>query len=453
MLNLKGKNVLVAGLGLSGKAVLEMMSQSGANISVCDDRDIEWDDPRLYKKIKIMEIPAYFNRAAVPDEAWDYVILSPGIPMDSDFVINAKRRNATVLGELEFAYEISGGKFVAITGTNGKTTTTTLVGEIFDNSSMKSVVGGNIGVPVVSLLGEIDVDTVLITEVSSFQLESVRDFKPLIAAILNLTPDHLDRHKTMENYGKTKARVFENQDEGDYLIYNYDDAAVSSLIASAKAKKIPFSRTQELSMGVFVKDNQIVIKKEDGGLVKLVSTDDILIPGTHNLENVLAAAGITYFAGVTPEVIVRTIKEFVGVAHRLELVATKRGIRFVNDSKGTNPDASIKAIDAVGNNIFLIAGGYEKDSDFHDFIEKFHDRVKHLLLMGETKDRIEQVAIDVGFTHVTKCENMGEAVRLGYEYAEEGDTVLLSPASASWDMYKNFEERGDHFKEIIEELN
>lgn len=452
MLELKGKKVLIAGLGLSGKAVLEKLSTEGANIAVYDSKDIEWDDPRLYKKLEITQIPAYLNGINVPDENWDYVVLSPGIPMDAQFITNAAKGGSRIMGELELAYELGVGKYIAITGTNGKTTTTTLVGKIFSNAGEKNIVGGNIGTPVISSIDDSDEDTFLITEVSSFQLESVINFKPRISALLNLTPDHMDRHKNMENYGAVKARIFENQDKDDFLIYNYDDENVSKLVDSAKCTKVPFSRKNDLDIGAFVRDGNIVIKDQVGNITELISVDELMIPGPHNLENALAAAAISYFAGIDSRVIAATIKEFDGVSHRLELVTTKRGIKFVNDSKGTNTDASMRAIDAVGKGIFLIAGGFEKNSDFRPFIKSFDGRVKHLLLIGETAERIMADARELGFTNVTMCADMGECVRAGYEYADEGDTVLLSPASASWDMYKNFEERGDHFRKVVEEL-
>lgn len=452
MIEVKGKKILIAGLGLSGKAALYALSSMEANIAVYDSRDIEWDDPRLFKKIELSNTTAYLNGAEVPDEKFDYVILSPGISTDIYFVENAKKRGATIIGELELAYELGKGNYVAITGTNGKTTTTTLVGEIFKGTTKKTVVCGNIGTPVIETIDGADDDTVIVTEVSSFQLESINKFKPHVSAILNLTPDHLDRHKTIENYGLIKSRIFANQDENDYLIYNADDEIVSKLVNNAKSKLIPFSRHHQLELGAFVKDDKIVIKNSDGQLIELIGIDELKIPGSHNLENALAAAAITYFGGVDSKIITERLRTFTGVEHRLEIITTKNGVRFVNDSKGTNPDASIKAIDAIGGGIFLIAGGHDKGSDFHDFIDSFNGRVKHLLLIGETAELFKETAIELGFTKIDVCASMADAVRTGYVYAEKGDTVLLSPASASWDMYKNFEERGNHFRKLVEEL-
>ena len=460
MFDFEDKKVLIAGLGVSGKAVLEVLSKTDAIISVYDEKDIEWNDPRLYKKLEITDIPAYLNGIEVPDLDWDYIIMSPGIPMNSEFVIYSMKHNTKIIGELEFAYEMGKSRFVAITGTNGKTTTTTLVGEMYKNGNVKTIVGGNIGSPATSFISESDDDTVFVTEVSSFQLESIDKFKPYISAILNLTPDHMDRHKTMEKYGEAKARIFENQDMDDYLIYNCDDESVSSgLIEPAKTNKIPFSRKKELKTGAYVKDDKIVIGDLDGKVTEIAGIYELIIPGKHNLENALAASAIAYFGGIDVEAISKTLREFKGVSHRLELITTFNGIKFVNDSKGTNPDASMKAIDAVGHDIFLIVGGYDKYKDenkireaFGEFIGSFKGRVKHLLLIGETAEIIKDISESAGFTDVTVCESMNDCVRQANVFAKEGDTVLLSPASASWDMYKNFEERGDHFRKAVEEI-
>lgn len=451
MLELKEKKILIAGLGLSGKAVLEVLSATEANIAVCDTRDIEWDDSRLYKKIHITGIPAFLNGMEVPDEKWDYVILSPGIPLDTYFVENARKQGSVIMGELEFAFEMSDGRFVAITGTNGKTTTTTLVGEMFKNSGKKTIVGGNIGIPIISELSDIDNDTEVIAEVSSFQLESIINFRPAVSALLNLTPDHMDRHKTMDAYGAVKSDIFKNQTADDYLVFNYDDERVNELVSHANAIKIPFSRLEKLERGTYV-DNDKLIIRDNNIEIQIIHKDELLIQGNHNLENALASSAIAYFGGVDIPTIAQTLKTFSGVSHRLELIGIRRGIKFINDSKGTNPDASMKAIDAVGENIFLIAGGYNKNSDFSEFISSFKGRVKHLLLIGETKEIIKETAEKMDIDNITVCDNMAQAVRIGYEYADEGDTVLLSPASASWDMYENFEERGDHFRKVVEEL-
>lgn len=454
MENYKGKKILIGGLGKSGQAVFDVLSAEAEDVDiyVYDQNDIEQTDPNFWNKLIVQDIPAYIGGTAVPDLDWDIVILSPGIPVDSDFVRNAAARGTKIIGELEFAYESLKGNFIAVTGTNGKTTTTALLGEIFKKNGSDTIIGGNIGIPLISFAGIARDDTVIVSEVSSFQLETISHFKPKVSAILNLTPDHLNRHKTMEVYGETKARIFMNQNKNDYLVYNLDCPDIVALVRDANAALIPFSRLKEVENGAFIKDNRLVIK-DAKKLIDIVTISELKIPGEHNIENALAAAAMAYFAGVDPEAIRKTLREFDGVEHRLELVSTKNGVRFINDSKGTNPDASIKAIEAVGKDILLIAGGYDKKIDFHEFVKSFDGRVRELILVGETAELIKDTAEEMGFTDSFMCESMDEAVKTAYDHAVEGDTVLLSPANASWGMYKNYEVRGDHFKELVRELD
>jgi UDP-N-acetylmuramoylalanine--D-glutamate ligase len=451
MLELKSKKVLIAGMGRSGVAAFDAVATMGADISVYDEKDIEWEDPKLFAKLDGLGAVTYINGRPVDDLAWDYVILSPGVPPTLDLVETARKKGAKIIGELELSYELGHGRYAAITGTNGKTTTTTLVGEIFKAAGEKTVVAGNIGTPVLAKSTKATDDTWLVTEVSSFQLETVDKFRAHIAAFLNLTPDHMDRHGDMKTYGDTKARVFANQLPEGYLIYNADDEGVSALTKTAKSKLIPFSRKKELDLGIFVRGERIIIKTETEE-IDLLGVDEIFIPGKHNLENVLAAAAVAFAADIKPEVIAEAIRVFKGVEHRLEFVAKIDGVDFVNDSKGTNPDAAIKAIEAIPEGIILIAGGYDKHSDFTDFINAFEGKVKHMLLIGETAEQIKKTAEGLGFTNISMENDMGSCVRLGFELAGEGDTVLLSPACASWDMYTCFEERGEHFKENVREL-
>ncbi|WP_202931052.1 UDP-N-acetylmuramoyl-L-alanine--D-glutamate ligase [Aminipila terrae] len=395
----------------------------------------------------------YFGEEPSCIDEIDMMVLSPGVPTELGFVRKAVEKGVEVIGELEIAYRVGNGNYVAITGTNGKTTTTTLVGEIFKNSKRKTYVVGNIGVAVISMAISAELDSWLITETSSFQLETIKYFKPKISAILNLTPDHLNRHHTMENYAAAKAKVFQNQDEEGYYIANYDDPASFALSKECKrARVVPFSVKQKLSYGAFIADGHIVIINDAGDLITLCRADELQIPGTHNLENALAAAAISYFAGIDPAVITETLRNFQGVEHRLEYCGQVDGVKFVNDSKGTNPDASMKAIDAMKNNIILIAGGYDKGSDFTEFIKAFHGRVKHMVLLGKTAPIIKEQAEAVGFTSITMAKNMEECVGSAFKLAVPGDTVLLSPACASWDMYTCFEQRGEHFKNCVHGL-
>jgi UDP-N-acetylmuramoylalanine--D-glutamate ligase len=448
-----GKHVLVVGMGKSGVAAMKAFARAGAEVAVYDSKDIEWGDKDLFTRITDLGATPYFNGAEPPAVGWDYIIKSPGVPPDLGFIAAAREKGAVLMSDLDPAYEIADGDFVAITGTNGKTTTTTLVGEIYGAAGVPHAVTGNIGTPVIDTVGKAAPGTVFVTEVSSFQLDDAREFRPRIAAVLNLTPDHLDRHKTMERYGAAKAKVFAYQTEEDYIVYNADDELVTALVKGAKSKPFPFSRLKPVGDGAFVKDGRLVIADAaKGGLVDLIAVEELRIPGAHNIENALAAAAIAYCGGIAPKVIAESLKAFKGVEHRMEYVANIGGVKFVNDSKGTNPDASAKAIEASDTGILLIAGGYDKKSDFRPFVRGFGGKVKHLLLLGETAERFKEEAAAEGFTDATVCEDMGACVRLGLELAAPGDTVLLSPASASWDMYSCFEERGGHFKRIVEEL-
>jgi UDP-N-acetylmuramoylalanine--D-glutamate ligase len=461
----EGKRVLIVGMGKSGAAAMKAFASAGAEIAVFDSKDMEWNDRELFERVGEIGAVPYFNGKVPPHEGWDYIVKSPGVPPTLPFIAAAVECGAVLMGDLDPAYQFApeGAVFIAITGTNGKTTTTTLVGEIYKNAGAVSVVTGNIGTPVIESAVKAAYGTIFVTEVSSFQLEDSREFSPKVAALLNLTPDHLDRHGTMESYGAAKARVFAAQGAGDYIVYNADDELVCGLVKSAPSKAFPFSRTKELETGAFVKDGMIVLADSEAVVKKykgvgscettaLAAVGELRIPGAHNVENALAAAAIAYCGGISPKVIASTLKCFKGVEHRMEHVATIDGVRFVNDSKGTNPDASTKAIEASDAGILLIAGGYDKQSDFRPFVRGFGGKVKHLLLMGATAERFKSEAEQEGFTDVTLCEDMGACVRLGFELAERGDTVLLSPASASWDMYSCFEERGEHFKEIVEGL-
>lgn len=450
--NIKDKKVLVVGLGKSGIAAIEAMIKLQADVAVQDSKTEDAVDTDLLTYLKENDVECYFGRTPDDMTQFDMLVLSPGVPPELAFIEKAKSAGAEIIGELEVAYRFGKGQYVALTGTNGKTTTTTLVGEIFEKAGKETHVVGNIGVAVVSKSLDVDDDAWLVTETSSFQLETICDFKPVVSAVLNLTPDHLNRHKTMENYGAAKARIFENQDESQYLVINYDDKICFDLAKDCKAKVVPFSRLEELEFGAFVKDGYIVIKNEQGELIKFCKTDELHIPGTHNLENALAAAAIAYFAGLDADVITAALVEFQGVEHRIEFCGEVDGVRFVNDSKGTNPEASIKAIDAMKGGVVLIAGGYDKGSTFDELIKAFNGKVKHMVLLGKTAPVIKETAEKLGFTASVIVENMEQCVSEGFRLAEKGDTVLLSPACASWDMYKSFEQRGDHFKECVKNL-
>ncbi len=449
---MKDKKVLIIGLGNSGKAAAEAMVKMGAAVSVQDSKTEDKIDTQLLTFLRENNVECFLGKTPDDMGVFDMLIVSPGVPLDLGFIKEAKDAGAEIIGELEVAYRTGKGNYVAITGTNGKTTTTTLVGEIYKASGRPTHVVGNIGVAVISKALTAEEEDWLVTECSSFQLESIKEFKPEVSAILNLTPDHLDRHKTMENYGASKANVFANQDSGQYCVVNYDDKACFALAEKCVAKVVPFSRKEKLDFGAYVSEDKIVIKDENGSIIEFCRVDELQIPGAHNLENALAACAIGYFGGIETSVIIEVLKTFSGVEHRIELCDEIKGVRYVNDSKGTNPDAAIKAIEAMKENIILIAGGYDKNSEYDEFTAAFEGRVKALLLLGTTAAKIKAAAEKAGFTKATILNDMEDCVNEAYRIAEPGDVVLLSPACASWDMYKSFEQRGRHFKECVSRL-
>lgn len=452
METLEGKNILVVGFGRSGIAAIDALSKCGAQLSLQDSKKEE--DILEENKIFLNErnVTCYFAKAPEDMGVYDLVVLSPGVPLDMSFVKEAADKGVEIIGELELAYRCGSGKYIAITGTNGKTTTTTLVGEIFKNAGKYTKIVGNIGNPVITEAVKADENTWLVTEASSFQLETTETFQPVVSAILNLTPDHMDRHKTMENYGKAKAMIAANQTNDQYMVINFDDKECLKLSRTTKAKVVPFSRLETLKFGSFVKDDKIVVINEDEKLIEVCDVDELKIPGGHNLENALAAVAITYFAGIEVNDIAETLRTFDGVEHRLEFVEEVNGIRFVNDSKGTNTDAAIKAIEAMSTPIVLIAGGFDKNANFDEFIDSFGDKVKHVVLLGKTAGKIKATAEKKNYKNTIIVKDMKACVDEAYRLAEAGDTVLLSPACASWDMYNSFEERGRDFKNCVKGL-
>lgn len=449
-MNLKNKKVLVVGMAKSGIPTVKALSKLGAKIAV---NDIKSKDKLkdILNEIEDLCDEVILGSHPQEIEKYDLIILSPGVPTDLAFLKKAKQEKKKIIGELELAYSLSKGRYLAITGTNGKTTTTALTGEIFKNGGLKTFVVGNIGLAAISKALETTEDTNLVTEVSSFQLETIDTFKPRISAILNITPDHLNRHKTMENYIDAKANIFMNQDEDDILILNYDNDITRKLASKAKCKVIFFSRKEILEEGVYLEDNNIVVKNSNKKEI-ICNADDIYISGKHNLENSLAAAAFAINSGIKKEIIKYTLQSFKGVEHRTEYIGEINGIKFYNDSKGTNPDASIKAVEGLEAPLILIAGGMDKGSSFDEFVEAFDNKVKALILLGETAVKIKETAEKYGFNNIFMVENMEEAVEKAYHNASENDTILLSPACASWDMYESYEVRGRHFKDCVEKL-
>lgn len=452
-MNLKDKNVLVVGLAVTGVPLVRVLCQLGANVTVNDlkkEADLS-DSIQLLSDLKVDYILGKHPEDMALLEKIDLVVVSPGVPLDIAFINKIKDEKIEVIGEIELAYRLSKGNIVAITGTNGKTTTTALVGEIFKNAGKRTHVVGNIGLAFISKALETRPEDVIVIETSSFQLESIEKFHPHVAAILNLTPDHLNRHKTMENYKNAKFNIFKNQNANDIAVINYDDLVLREASKDLRGRKLYFSRKTILEEGVFVEGGSIVFVK-DGHKKEIVSTEEIFIPGNHNLENALAATAMALALKVDIHIIAHTLKTFKGVEHRIEFVDTINGVKFVNDSKGTNPDASIKAIEAMDRPILLLAGGYDKGSDFTEFIHSFNGKVRHMFVFGETAEALLATSKKLGFNDVTKVKDLQEAVLSAHNISNDGDVVLLSPACASWDMYENFEMRGKHFKEIVAQL-
>lgn len=440
-------NIIIVGLGKTGFCVLGYFIKQDVNIQVFDSKT-DYDSDKIAKLSSNKNVIFNLGKNPTGDEEADMVVMSPGISLDLEFVKKFISRNIEVTGEIELSYRYGNGRFVGITGTNGKTTTTTLVGDIFKAYKSDTKVVGNIGYPALEQAVVSDADTFLITELSSFQLESIKTFRPCISAILNITEDHLNRHKTMSDYMKAKFRIFENQSSDEFLVLNYDDELLRLNQSEIKPKIIYFSRKEILKEGIFVENEQIVAcignTKE-----YIMDVKDILLLGQHNLENVLAAVSISVLAGIDKSIIKQEVMNFRGVEHRLELVRTYNDVNYINDSKATNPDSSIKALEAMNTPVILIAGGMDKQSDYSSFIDSCIPKVKYLILLGETKDVIEKTAISKGLVSITKVEDMKQAVDVAFFKAKKGDTVLLSPACASWDMYESFEHRGKDFKNCV----
>ena len=444
----------VAGLGKSGISAANLLLKNGEEVILFDsnkelDKNAILDkfDKKYQERIKI--VLGDLNESDAKD--MKYCVISPGIDLEVDFVKTLKSCNIPIWSEVELGYKYSKGDLIAITGTNGKTTTTSLVGEIMSNFKESAFTVGNIGIPYTDIADKTNENTVTVLETSSFQLETIIDFKPKISAILNITPDHLNRHHTMENYIRVKEDIEKNQDENDFCILNYEDAALREFAKRAKAKVIFFSSKEKLSEGFYLEDG-FVVQNKGGVVTKLLDTGKLNILGRHNHENVMAAMAISYAYGVPMDIIVNTCYNFKAVEHRIEFVKEVNGVKYYNDSKGTNPDAAIQAVLAMPAATYIIGGGYDKSSEYDEWIESFGTKVKKLVLMGATADKIADCAKKHGFTNIEKVESMHEAVSLCASEAKAGEYVLLSPACASWGMFKNYEERGHIFKECVRDL-
>ncbi len=445
------KNVLVVGMAKSGVSAAILLKKLGADVIIQDikERDKLGDEPSM---LEALGIELYLGKN--PDDiltAFDLIVVSPGVPSDLPFFQKAKEHDIPVWSEIELGFSLCKCPVIAITGTNGKTTTTSLVGEIVKSYVSSAQIVGNIGIPFTDKVLGLNEESYVVAEISSFQLEHIHTFKPKISAVLNITPDHLNRHKTLENYIDAKKAIFQNQDQEDYLVLNYDDAECQKMKADANCKTVFFSRECELKEGIYVSD-QALYARFKGYDEKVIDINELQIIGNHNIENAAAAIAIALCADIPLAIIQNCLRQFKAVEHRMEYVTNIVGIDFYNDSKGTNPDAAIKSIQAIEKPIVLIAGGYNKGSDFSEWVKAFSDRVKYMVVIGEVADLIIDTAKVYNFQAFEKANTLRDAVSIAYSRAESGDCILLSPACASWDMFDNFEQRGDLFKEFVFEL-
>ncbi len=451
-MEIQNKKVLIVGTGISGAGAAELLADVGAVPILFDSNEqldvIAWKEKNeSLKNLTLL-------MGTVPEELKEEIallVLSPGVAADTPFVEEFTKRNIPVCGEIELAYTFAKGSVAAITGTNGKTTTTTLVGDIMRAYYDSVFVVGNIGNPYTKEALKTTEASVTVAEISSFQLETVQEFAPKVSAILNITPDHLNRHHTMDNYAKTKQAIAAKQTKEDTCVLNYEDPYTRSFGENCSARVVYFSSKRTLKEGIYLKDEDIYLAME-GKTEKLMNIHEMNLVGICNVENVMAAIVISLAMQVPMEIILRTVKQFKAVEHRIEFVATKNGVDYYNDSKGTNPDAAIQGIRAMTKPTVLIGGGYDKQNEYDEWIEAFDGKVKAFVLIGQTKDKIAACAKAHGVQNIIMAETFEEAFAVCVQQAEPGDAVLLSPACASWGMFPNYEVRGNLFKEYVEKI-
>ncbi len=447
-MELKGKRILVVGLGKSGVASAIFLRKQGAQVTVSDVRSVE---------ALAAELPALLNAGVMVEAGGhglltfrrqDWIVVSPGVPPDTPELEQARSFGTPVIGELELASRFLRGKILAITGSNGKTTTTALCGEIFRAGGLPTHVGGNIGVPVIALVPESSDEAWNVLEVSSFQLETIVDFRPEIAVILNITPDHLDRHGNLENYIAAKERIFENQTGDDFLVLNAENAETQHAAARSRGKVFWFSVRRPVRQGTFVYQDAIVWRAdEQSTLEPVLPVSEIPLKGEHNVENVLAAVCAAKLAGISADAIRKAVAGFHAVEHRLEFVARVNGVDFYNDSKATNVDATMKAIAAFPGGIHLILGGKDKDSDYATLVPLLKERVRAVYTIGAAAEKIEQQI--AGAVKIVPCHTLQRAVAEAAAQAQSGEVVLLAPACSSFDQFENYEHRGRCFKQFV----
>ncbi|HIU88401.1 MAG TPA: UDP-N-acetylmuramoyl-L-alanine--D-glutamate ligase [Candidatus Avilachnospira avistercoris] len=451
-----GRRIFVAGTGKSGIAAAKMVLQSGGEV-VLYNSDPETDDLEVMSDFSPKDDIEFIKGKLYKSQIMgvSLAVVSPGIPLSAEFIGVLDKEQIPVIGELELAYQASKGRLCAVTGTNGKTTTTALIGEILKTYYKDVHVAGNIGEPFSAEALSTSDDSVSVVEVSSFMLETIMDFHPRVSAILNITPDHLDRHGTMENYIRCKEAITMNQTEDDYVVLNYDDPILREFgeKKELKPKVIWFCSGERPKKGEYLYlENDGIFLNDQKTVTELVDVHELKLLGKHNYENVMAAAAVGLKMGVPITDVVRALKDFKAVEHRIEFVRERSGVRYYNDSKGTNPDAAIQALRAMPGPVLLIGGGYDKHAEYDDWVKEFNGKVKYLILLGETRDKIADCCKKYGFSDIMYADDMDEAVKACASYADEGDYVLLSPACASWDMFKSYEERGEIFKDCVNKL-
>lgn len=447
-----GDAILIIGAARSGVASAEYLLSIGKQIVISDMNTKLAEDVET----QLGHASVSYVWGKQPDVAAlqpELIVMSPGVPLSIPPVVKARELGIPVISEPELAFRYSDVPFVAITGTNGKTTTTTLTAFLLEKEGRKVVAGGNIGLPLISQCPKMSANDIVVAEMSSFQLESVDSFCPKVAVVMNLTPDHLDRHKTMEAYAAAKANIFKNQGPEEYLLLNKDDAIVAAMAAGAKSHVYYFSQQEILDEGIWLEDGNLVYRLDKNGAPQvLIPAAEIGIVGSHNWQNAMAASLAALLMGQQSEIIAERLRAFKGVAHRMEPVATIDGVLYVNDSKGTNPDSTEKALGSYGErSIVLIAGGRNKGSDMAVLVPLMRAHCRGVVLVGEaTGDFIDAFA-RTGYTDYVCADSFEDAVAKAREMAQSGDVVLLSPACASWDMFDNFEQRGDLFKELVKD--
>lgn len=451
-MDLTGKNILIVGAGKSGIAAAELLQKKKMNYMLYDgNKELSLEKIREMSGA-VRECEICLGELTTEVMKWtDLVVMSPGVPTDLPVINQMRDAGIPIWGEIELAYHFSRGSLLAITGTNGKTTTTSLLGEIMEAFFEDVYVVGNIGTPYTSVADKTTDRTVTVAEISSFQLETAVDFHPQVSAILNITPDHLNRHHTMECYIKTKESIAKNQKQDEVCVLNYEDEVLRDFAKELKNTVVFFSSKRPLDNGFFYQDGAIY-RAKDKKAEKIIETERLQILGLHNYENVMAATAMADSFGVPMEVIVSVLERFQAVEHRIEYVVEKRGVKFYNDSKGTNPDAAIQGIRAMNRPTFLIGGGYDKDSEYDEWIEAFDGKVKKLVLIGQTREKIAACAKKHGFEETAFADSLQEAMDICYKEAGSGDAILLSPACASWGMFDNYEQRGEIFKEYARSL-